>query len=215
MIVKPIYRALNGLLSRVRAAQSRRIPVVELREEHIRNLRVVLNRDAFLEALPKGGIVAEIGVDRGDFSERILSITQPGRLHLIDMWSSGRYHSGLEKHVRDKFSKELATGKVQIDLGRSTDALARLPDHYFDWVYIDTDHGYVVTAQELSLALNKVKSNGAIAGHDYVTGYWNGGARYGVVEAVHEFCVKNEWELFLLTHETDRHLSFAIRRIAR
>jgi hypothetical protein len=34
-----------------------------------------------------------------------------------------------------------------------------------------------------------------------------------VVEAVHEFCVKHDWELILLTHETDRFLSFAIHEI--
>ena len=73
-IGKLIYRDLNGMLSCVRASQSRRIPLVELREEHIRNLRVVLNRNAFLEALPKGGVVAELGVDCGEFSNRILNI---------------------------------------------------------------------------------------------------------------------------------------------
>ncbi len=212
-VVKPSYRGLNGLLGRVRAAQSRRIPTVELREEHIRNLRIVLNRDAFLEALPKGGIVAEAGVDHGDFSEKILKINKPERLHLIDIWSSARYHGGLEKVVRDKFARELSTGKVHIDLGLSTDVLNRFADHYFDWIYIDTDHGYVVTAQELELCMAKVKPDGFIAGHDYVTGNWDGGVRYGVLDAVHEFCVKHGWELFLLTHETNRHLSFAIRRI--
>jgi predicted O-methyltransferase YrrM len=102
---------------------------------------------------------------------------------------------------------------VHIDLGRSTDVLQRYPDGTFDWVYIDTDHGYSVTAEELELCRLKVKPGGIIAGHDYVTGNWDGGVRYGVVEAVHEFCVRYEWELILLTHETDRHLSFAIRAI--
>lgn len=214
-IAKPVYRMLNGILGRVRAKQSRRIPKVEVREEHIRNLRVVLDRKAFLEALPKGGVVAEAGVDHGDLSEMILNIARPQRFHLIDMWSSTRYHSGLEQHVRNRFSKEMASGQVHIDLGLSTDVLARFPDQYFDWIYIDTDHGYTVTAAELAIAVNKVKPEGIIAGHDYVTGNWDGGVRYGVVEAVHEFCVRHSWELILLTHETDRHLSFAIRRIGR
>ncbi|MBP6699466.1 MAG: class I SAM-dependent methyltransferase [Flavobacteriales bacterium] len=212
-ITKPIYRALNGVLGRVRVMQSNKIPQVELQEKHIRNLRIVLDRAAFLEHLPKGGVVAEAGVDRGGFSERILSIARPERLHLIDVWSSTRYHSGLEAQVRARFAKEIATGQVRIDLGLSTDVLHTYADHHFDWLYIDTDHGYAVTAQELDIARNKVKPNGIIAGHDYVTGNWNGGVRYGVVEAVHEFCVKYNWELILLTHETDRHLSFAIRAI--
>ena len=212
-IAKPAYRALNGLLGKVRAAQSRAIPKVELQQRHLRSLKVVADRTAFLEAMPKGGGVAEAGVDHGDFSARRLSITRPERLHLIDMWSSARYHGGLEKIVRDKFAAEISAGQVKIDLGLSTDVLSRFPDGYFDWIYIDTDHGYIVTAAELEIARTKVKTGGIIAGHDYVTGNWDGGVRYGVVEAVHEFCVKHDWELLLLTHETDRHLSFAIRAI--
>jgi predicted O-methyltransferase YrrM len=212
-ITKPAYRALNGLLGKVRTAQSQQIPKVELRPEHIANLRVVTDRRTFLEALPRGGVVAEAGVDHGDFSAMILAITQPKRLHLIDVWSSKRYHGGLQDVVRKKFQRELASGQVQIDLGLSTEVLPRFPDGYFDLVYIDTDHGYTVTAAELELCRTKVKPGGIIAGHDYVTGNWDGGVRYGVVEAVHEFCVKYDWELILLTHETDRHLSFAIRKM--
>jgi predicted O-methyltransferase YrrM len=129
------------------------------------------------------------------------------------MWSSRRYHGGLQDVVRKKFERELASGQMQIDLGLSTDVLQRYPEATFDWVYIDTDHGYAVTAAELELCRTKVKPGGIIAGHDYVTGNWDGGVRYGVVEAVHEFCVMHDWELILLTHETDRHLSFAIRRM--
>jgi hypothetical protein len=212
-IAKPVFRSLNNLLGIARKKQSARIPKVELQEKHIRNLRTVLDRTAFLNALPKGGIVAEAGVDKGDFSAMILAITKPQRLHLIDIWSSTRYHGGLEAVVRTKFEKELASGQVQIDLGLSTDVLSTFPDGHFDWIYIDTDHGYDVTAAELAIARTKVKKGGVIAGHDYSTCNWDGGVRYGVVEAVHEFCVEHDWELILLTHETDRFLSFAIREI--
>lgn len=213
LLIKPVYRTLNKLLGIVRSKQSRRIPKVELNERHIRHLHIVTDRAAFLSALPKGGIVAELGVDHGDFSTMILNITQPQRLHLVDVWSSARYHGGLQDLVRKKFATEIQQERVQIDLGLSTEVLPRFPDGYFDWIYIDTDHGYAVTAAELEIARTKVKPSGIIAGHDYITSNWDGGVRYGVVEAVHEFCVKYDWELILLTHETDRHLSFAIRRI--
>lgn len=189
------------------------MPRVELSAKHMANLRVMPNRDALLESLPKGGIVAEAGVDHGDFSNRILEITRPARLHLIDAWNSRRYHGGLERLVRDKFSREIAAGLVRLNRGLSIDVLNGFPDGYFDWVYLDTDHSYATTRKELEVARRKVKSTGIIAGHDYVTGNWDGGIRYGVVEAVHEFCVKHDWELIALTHETDRHLSFAIRAL--
>jgi hypothetical protein len=36
--------------------------------------------------MPRGGIAAEIGVDQGKFSERILQLAQRQRLYLIDPW---------------------------------------------------------------------------------------------------------------------------------
>ena len=173
-----------------------------------------LDYEKFLEHFPKGGSVAEMGVASGDFSAMILATCKPQVLHLVDFWGSDRYASGRTR-VEDWFKEEIKAGKVVINLGLSTEVLPRFPEHFFDWIYIDTDHGYEVTAAELELARTKVKQGGTIAGHDYVTGNWDGGVRYGVVEAVHEFCVKYNWELILLTHETDRHLSFAIREIAK
>lgn len=213
-LAKPLYRSLNGLLGIARVRQSRSMPSMELGAQHIANLKVVPDRAAFLQQMPKGGTVAEMGVASGDFSAMILRNNKPDVLHLIDFWGSDRYASG-RAQVEDRFRAEIATGNVVIDLGLSTEVLPRFPNGTFDWVYIDTDHGYAVTAEEMEIARTKVKQGGIIAGHDYVTGNWDGGIRYGVVEAVHEFCVKHDWEFILLTHETDRHLSFALRQIAR
>ena len=38
-----------------------------------------------LDKLPKGGIVAELGTDKGAFSREILARVQPSELHLIDL----------------------------------------------------------------------------------------------------------------------------------
>ncbi len=43
-------------------------------------------RERLQARMPKGGVVAEIGVWQGRFSERILAITKPAALHLIDPW---------------------------------------------------------------------------------------------------------------------------------
>ncbi len=61
-----------------------KLPHVELRLEHIQNMRVLVNRDALLDVLPKHSIVAELGVAQGDFSAKILSVTKPKELYLID-----------------------------------------------------------------------------------------------------------------------------------
>jgi hypothetical protein len=198
-----------------RLAIHKSIPLHELEQKHIRNLKVLLNRQQLLEKMPAHAICAEIGVDKGDFSEEILKITDPAKLHLIDMWGDQeRYHDGLKLLVEEKFKNEIDKKKIEIKVGLSTDVLKAFPDHYFDWVYLDTAHTYDVTAAELLVLKDKVKDNGIIAGHDYIIGNWNADFRYGVIEAVHEFCVKQNWELIYVTWEANQYKSFAIRKIA-
>ncbi len=79
-------------------------------------------------------------------------------------------------------------------------------------MYLDTNHQYETTRKELIAASRKVRSGGFIAGHDYVTGNFTDGIRYGVIPAVNEFCNSEGWSLRYLTNEPDRHLSFAIQK---
>ena len=102
---------------------------------------------------------------------------------------------------------------LKINIGLSTEVVKDFNDNYFDLVYIDTSHSYKTTIEELELYSEKVKIDGVIAGHDYILGNWNGMIRYGVIEAVHEFCVKHNWEIMYLTTELNDNPSFAIRRI--
>lgn len=191
-----------------------KIPSVDLEQKHIENLKVIVNREQLLSLLPQQGICAEIGVDKGEFSELILKITKPRKLHLVDAWGdSNRYHDGLKLIVEDTFKDEIKENLVEINLGYSTDVLAKMPDDYFDWVYIDTDHSYKTTAQELKILNKKVKPGGIICGHDYIMGNWVGSVRYGVMEAVHEFCLQYNWELLYLTINKNEMPSFSIRRI--
>lgn len=188
------------------------LPTDILMEEHIPHLRIVPDREKLLQYLPKNGMVAEIGVDRGDFSQSILAANQPEKLHLIDSWIDPRHSDEALNCVKTRFASHIDSGNVQIHRGPSDEQLEHFPDHYFDFVYIDSDHSYRTTTKELDVCRRKVKSGGIIAGHDYVVGT-NSGYRYGVIEAVNEFCVHNRWEMIYLTHERHRHLSYAITEI--
>jgi hypothetical protein len=186
---------------------------VPLADMHMRNCELLLNRSIMLSKLKKGGLVAEIGVDRGEFSEQIIEISRPLLLCLIDLWDSERYHAGLLETVTDKFAESIENGRVEIHRKCSTDAADDFHDDYFDWIYIDTDHSYETTKEELHKYAPKIRRDGVIAGHDYSQGNWVSSFRYGVIEAVHEFCVKDGWELIYLTLEPTENQSFAIRRI--
>ncbi|KAA3653541.1 MAG: class I SAM-dependent methyltransferase [Chloroflexi bacterium] len=186
---------------------------VELSEAHIANLKVLTNREKLLEYMPEGSVVAEIGVFKGDFSDAILSITKPRKLHLIDPWDQiDETFLEYADFVQDRFKKEISNGQVVINKGFSFSELKHFDDHYFDWVYIDSDHSYQSTMQELELCKHKVKEGGIIAGHDYCSWSFHERMRYGVIEAVNEFCEKYDWEMIYLTNEVHRYLSFAIRQ---
>ncbi|MEZ5734170.1 MAG: class I SAM-dependent methyltransferase [Paracoccaceae bacterium] len=195
-----------------RRAERDALPGAILRPCHTAGAVLLPDRLALLDSLPAGGVAAEIGVADGAFSAEILARANPRRLHLIDIWSSGRYAAG-EARVRETLAAEIASGRVSLDKGRSVDLINHLPPAYFDWVYIDTDHSYATTAAELRLCDEKVKPDGLILGHDYCIGNIVKPLVYGVIQAVNEFCVSHNWRYHALTVESHGHFSFALARI--
>lgn len=157
--------------------------------------------------------MAEIGVFKGDFSQIILDKSKPSKFHLIDRWNTEQYPDDLYKSVMKKFQTEIDDSTIEINRGSSIQVFRTFEDNYFDWIYLDTDHSYEVTYQELEAYRTKIKNGGVIAGHDYIVGNWNDLVRYGVIEAVYEFCIKYDWEIIFLTMEINQHPSFAIRKI--
>ncbi|WP_208300341.1 class I SAM-dependent methyltransferase [Prosthecobacter fusiformis] len=191
------------------------LPRVALETRHIENCQILLNRKIMLQKIGQRDMVAELGVNQGDFSQEILNISRPAVLHLVDIWGSERFHEGLFNEVQDKFKTEIERQAVRIHRKLSTEAASDFEDEYFDMIYIDTDHSYNTTRDELTAYSTKVKSDGIIAGHDYSMGNWIKAYRYGVIEAVHEFCIKYNWEILYLTADTLESQSFAIRRIVK
>jgi hypothetical protein len=162
--------------------------------------------------MPKSGIVAEVGVAGGNFAAEILGRCGVRRLHLIDAWSGERYALDFDL-VRTRFAGELTTGLVEINRGLSETVLARFADSYFDWVYIDSDHGYATTLSELSICHHKVRPGGRIAGHDFCLGNITKPLRYGVIQAVNDFCIEHDWGYEYLTIESHGHFSFCIHAL--
>ncbi len=211
-IKKFLYARYRYKIKEENRVISQKIPKYNLKPEHVQNLKVLADRQELLKYLPPRGIVAELGVDQGEYSELIYKLNKPQKFHLIDAWGSSRYNKQKQELVERKFSDQISRKEVEINLGFSTEVVNDFDDAYFDWIYIDTDHSYEVTKEELELWFPKVKQGGIIAGHDFIIGNWNGIIRYGVIEAIHEFCVKHNWELVYLTAEFHKAPSFAIKR---
>lgn len=184
--------------------------------ELIRNLKIVPHREALLGLVPRGGVMAEVGVAHGEFTRRILDICRPRKLHLIDLWAvdSARYANLMDK-VRTRFEAEIESGVADILRGFSWDLLASLPDGSLDFAYIDAAHDFDSVARDLAACEPKIAADGIIAGHDYTRWSGNGLHRWGVVEALNEFANRRRWEMRFLTNEPGRHLSFALKRAVR
>ena len=188
------------------------VEIYELSKEHIENLVILPTRRDLLEKMQKGSICAELGVNEAEFSKEIIEIVSPDKLHLIDLWGSERYDEKVMEDALKRVKEEIESGQAEVHRGYSYDVLEEFPEASLDWVYIDTDHTYSTTIKEIEVASRKVKPNGIIAGHDYIEGTWNNWIRYGVMEAVNEFCVKNDWEMIYRTTEITTPPSFAIRK---
>ena len=214
-VPKSIRRKLLGVVRsqyvKYLNQQTAQVPTLEFTRQHLENIQFLPNREQLLELLPQNAVVAELGVDQGCFSEKILQINTPQKLHLVDVWGTKRFNQQKRQHVKQKFAAQLSSGQVEINLGLSTSVVKDFPDNYFDWIYVDTDHSYNTTLAELQSYRTKVKENGIIAGHDFMKGSWHGLVKYGVMEAVCGFCQSYNWELIYLTAEINTAPSFAIR----
>jgi hypothetical protein len=68
----------------------------------------------------------------------------------------------------------------------------RIPDEFFDVVYIDADHTYEGCKQDIVDWYPKMKVGGCLTGDDYRNAFIKrSGVTFGVKKAVHEFCKEN------------------------
>jgi hypothetical protein len=175
-------------------------------------------RARFLEkVLPKGGIGAEIGVYKGHFTRFILDAAAPEQLHLIDPWyllgerwdwaDGNRSTIDALVGVLRSYATELTCGRAVLHVDYDLDLLPTFPDHFFDWVYLDSSHDYEHSAKELELLATKVKAGGVIAGDDWQTDPAH--VHHGVCRAVREFIAREPYDLM---YANDLDKQWAIRR---
>jgi hypothetical protein len=176
---------------------------------------VFIGREQLLEFLPKGGVVAEIGVAKGDFSQTILDVVKPERLHLIDPWEfqdredyskDGNNVSNEEQEdryqsVTNRFKDEISTGRVVMHRSYSSDAAKHFVNRSLDWVYIDGIHTYDGVTADLEDFAPKVTKDGFILGHDFTNHKEARFMEFGVVKAVNDFVRKRGYGFTALTAE--------------
>lgn len=175
-------------------------------------------RAKFLEqTIPNGGVGAELGVYKGQFTRCILDVVAPERLHLIDPWyllgEKWEWAYGNQSTidalvgVLRTYAGELVCGRAVLHIGDDLEVLLTFPDSYFDWVYLDTSHDYGHSVKELELLSVKVKAGGVIAGDDWQADPAH--AHHGLCRAAREFVAREPYDL-IYANDTDKQ--WAIRR---
>ena len=163
---------------------------------HVRDLEIIEGRHTMLNLFPKNSVCAEIGVAKGDFSKKMLQITYPSKLHLVDIWGGKMW-----PYIEDKFQEEVTSGTVVLHRQTSEEASEVFPERCFDWIYIDANHTYKFIHSDLEKYKSKMKKGGIIAGHDYFITEPKKKPPFGVVQAVNEFCYKYNWRMTHLVLE--------------
>jgi len=62
-------------------------------------------------------------------------------------------------------------------------------------VYIDGDHSYVGVKEDVNLAKAKITDNGVVVFNDYIIFDYANGVTYGVVRAVNELLINEDWRV--------------------
>lgn len=150
--------------------------------------------------------VAEIGCFKGDMSRRLL-YRLGLHLMMVDPWggieSSEEYLASgdpMASMTKDEWQKVMheaynnvqwAEDRVRVFQGSSVQAANEL-DERFDMVFIDGDHSYKATSEDIEAWWPKLAGGGWLGGHDYRTD-----KNFGVIQAVNEFAEENDLELEL------------------
>lgn len=139
---------------------------------------------------------AEIGVDRGRFSEYMLTRNPEMHLFLVDPW---RWKLRGESRYRSTVRRMEAFGdRATIIRKDSFDAVHGIRDGSLDFVYIDGDHTFDYVMTDLIWWAKKVRYGGVVSGHDYYR--FRGG---GVVAAVDAYTRAHGITRWFLTDEKE------------
>lgn len=134
---------------------------------------------------------AEIGVCQGKYS-RVFCRNIPGlKLYCIDIWEVDKndpwdYGENHSIHY-ERAQRILAPFDAILMKKSSMEAVKEFADNSLDFVYIDSNHTYKYTLEDITEWSKKVRSGGIVSGHDY---YNLKG--FGVIKAVDEYMLANK-----------------------
>jgi hypothetical protein len=166
--------------------------------------RVYSDRKLLLKTMPVGGVVAEVGVDKGEFSRYIIDTLRPSKLHLFDI--------APERVDPANLADALSSGLAAFHVGDSSSNLAAFADEHFDLIYIDGDHSYGGVQKDILAAEAKVKPGGLMVLNDYSAWSPASMSKCGVAKAANEFANSRRWPVVALALQGAGYYDLALRK---
>ena len=128
----------------------------------------------------------EIGTDQGEYAEVLLRTIPYLDLTCVDPWKKEAYEQGYQPESNEPqeyfdkryqetinrlekyyYLKSLAP-RAHIYKMKSLEALEYFADNSLDFVYIDGNHDFLNTTQDIHYWTKKVRPGGIVSGHDFV-----------------------------------------------
>jgi hypothetical protein len=179
---------------------------VSIPQPKLDGCKVLSNRKDIISQMPGDGIAIEVGTQAGLFAEFILTVHPSIKLHAIDVdYGPFRY---------DLLNPYIEAGRLSLIEGYSWAELSKFPDDHFDWIYIDASHIYDHVRQDLAVAKCKVKVGGHIICNDYAVWSPLEGDPYGVMQAVNEFVVAEDFKVTHFALDGWGYHDIAMRRLS-
>jgi Methyltransferase domain len=195
-----------------------------LKPRHLHDARLYADREDMAAGLqiPRGGIIAEVGVALGDFSKRLIAMLAPREFVAIDTFTLHRISTLWGRATADIFQgldhrtyyQQTLGGYVAtltIREGLSHLMLDTFPERYFDLIYLDADHSYEAVRSDAEVAGRKVRPDGLVIFNDYILFDHVSGTPYGVVPAVNELVVSQGWRVVGLALHQQMYCDIALR----
>lgn len=115
---------------------------------------------------------AEIGVERGEYSEVLAKANPDAHLFLVDPWTAyGGYRDHVNQEKLDGFHestrKRMAPYDCELVPRFSMDAVKWFNGRSLDFVYIDANHEFRHVVDDIVEWSKKVRPGGIVSGHDY------------------------------------------------
>jgi hypothetical protein len=199
--------------------------IPEINPSVVRDARLYANRQEMVKGLriTKHGVIAEVGVAAGDFSDFLIRLLQPSKFIAVDTFDMDKapviwgipqevLFSGMGQLGHYKHRFQFLGDRLNILRGNSHEVMKDVPDKSVDLIYVDAGHDYVNVCMDIEVCAKKVKDDGIMIFNDYVLHDPFTNDDYGVVCAVNEMLSTGRWQVVGFALQRHMFCDIAVRQ---